>query len=85
MFFLSLRSDGTGVVDVVVGVVVVVVVAVVVVGVDVVVGGAEVAAWAGTMTALMIGFIHLLGSTSVVATPPISIAFSTLRRSGRSL
>ena len=55
------------------------VVVTVVVGADVV-AGADDAAWAGVMTESTIGFDHLLGSMTTVATPPIMTVFMTCRR-----
>jgi hypothetical protein len=88
--------DVVGVVDVVVvvlpppaGVVAVVVVPVVDVvgvvlppplGVVAVVPWGEAAAWAGTITDFTIGFVHLDGSRTAVATPPIVKIFRICRR-----
>ena len=48
----------------------------------VVVGAGEAAAWAGTITDLTIGFVHLLGNAKVVAMPPIVAIFRIRLRSG---
>ncbi|MCI5078191.1 hypothetical protein [Oricola sp.] len=50
------------------------------VGAEVVVGGAEDAACAGVTTRSTRGFVHLPGSMTVVATPPMTIVFIICRR-----
>jgi hypothetical protein len=50
-----------------------------------VVAGAEAAACAGGITAFTMGFTHLLGIATAVATPPIMTYFRTCRRSNPGL